>query len=193
VIYFTLTTDERLIANDQRHLPPLAHAVLNRKSQSSWEGRRLERRTVMKTSSAATFIAAALVAVASLFASPAQASEAELKRIRDGLMTQSKEQIFIFSAPWCALCKAAKFHFTTQKLAFQEINIEGGLDNQIKFHAFGGGGIPLILVKGEQLRGFSIDAFEDIVNPEAEEAAPTVAQPVKPGPKKPVAKKVASK
>jgi glutaredoxin len=147
----------------------------------------------MRTPSAVTFIAAALVAVASLLAGPVQANEAELKRIRDSLMTQSKDQIVLFSAPWCALCKAAKFHFNTQKLAYQEINIEGGLESQIKFHAFGGGGIPLILVKGEQLRGFSIDAFEDIVNPEAEEPAPTAAQPVKPTPKKPIGKKVAAK
>ena len=100
----------------------------------------------------------------------AHANEGELKKVREGLISESKEKVVLFSAPWCALCKAAKFHFTTQKIAYHEINIEGGLDSMVKFHAFGGGGVPLILVKGEQLRGFSIDVFEEFLNPESVEA-----------------------
>ena len=94
------------------------------------------------------------------------ANENELKRVRETVLVQSRTQgVVIFSAPWCPLCKAAKFHMKARGIVYIEHDVELGLDNMVRFHALGSGGLPLMLIRGEPLRGFSVDAFEDAFNP----------------------------
>ncbi len=123
-------------------------------------------------------IARWLVAVAMLTAGTAGADEAALKKIRDGLLAQSADRVQIFTAPWCAHCKAAKKYFDEERITYDEIHTEGGLDDMVRFNALGGGALPLILARGESMRGFSIARFEALYRPVAE-AEEAVEPPVK--------------
>lgn len=67
--------------------------------------------------------------------------------------------ITLYSAAWCAHCRLARAYLTRARIRFTEIDIETPA-GKTAFAAAGGGGVPLLVVNGEPLRGFTELAYD---------------------------------
>lgn len=70
--------------------------------------------------------------------------------------------VVIFTIDFCPACLGAKQWFRDNDITFHELNIEQSEAAAERFRQIGGRGIPLILVDGQRLQGFSPEAFRRI-------------------------------
>lgn len=78
--------------------------------------------------------------------------------------TAGGPEVTVYSTSWCGPCKMAKAHLKKRGVAFNEIDVEKSPEGAEKFRKLGGGGVPLIVINGEKVRGFDpqqIDALLD--------------------------------
>jgi glutaredoxin len=73
-----------------------------------------------------------------------------------------KADVVIYSTSWCGYCKIAKAHFAEKGVSYEDIDIEKSADGAAKYKALGGGGVPIIVIKGQVIHGYDqrrIDAL----------------------------------
>lgn len=66
----------------------------------------------------------------------------------------------LYSASWCGYCRKAKAYLGEKGIPYQEIDIDSPEGGQAFALAGGGGGIPLLLWKGQRVQGFSAGAYD---------------------------------
>jgi glutaredoxin len=71
--------------------------------------------------------------------------------------------ITMFSTSWCPHCKRAKAYFGRKGVAFREVDIEASDAGRREFEAYGGKGVPLILVGEHRMRGFDPGAMDRLL------------------------------
>jgi glutaredoxin len=70
-------------------------------------------------------------------------------------------ELTLYSTQWCGYCKKARQHFHAQGIPFIEKDIEKSPSAAAEHKKLGGGGIPVIVFKGQTMRGFRADRFDD--------------------------------
>lgn len=65
------------------------------------------------------------------------------------------EKVILFSTSWCGYCKQARNLFNDNDVAFTEYDIEDDYVTYQRFQAYGGRTVPLIVINGEILEGYS--------------------------------------
>jgi glutaredoxin len=71
--------------------------------------------------------------------------------------------ITMYSTTWCAFCKRARIYFEAKSIAYKDIDVEASPEGKKAFAALGGGGVPLILVDGKAMRGFSVERMDQML------------------------------
>src|SRR5262245_48175209 len=71
--------------------------------------------------------------------------------------------IVIYTTPTCPYCKQAKKYMNGRGIAYLEKDIEYDSRNKREFDDLGGTGVPLILVYGEPMHGFSEGHFDELL------------------------------
>lgn len=71
-------------------------------------------------------------------------------------------KVIMYATSWCGYCRKARAYFNSQGIAFTEYDIEKNADAKRRYDALGGNGVPLILVGGEKMAGFSQDRFDSL-------------------------------
>jgi glutaredoxin len=77
-------------------------------------------------------------------------------------MAATGDKVTLYGTDWCGYCKKAKRYFRANRIAFQEYDVENSRKGRRDYRKMGGGGVPIILVGGRRLNGFSVVAFERI-------------------------------
>ena len=72
------------------------------------------------------------------------------------------KQVVLYSTRWCGYCKKARNYFQKNNIASTEYDVETTEKGKRDYHALGGSSVPIILVGGKRLNGFSAAAFERI-------------------------------
>lgn len=72
------------------------------------------------------------------------------------------KRVTMYGASWCAVCKKARKYFHAKGIAFVEYDIEKSSKGKRDFKKLGGRGVPIILVGGKRLNGFSQGTFEKL-------------------------------
>jgi glutaredoxin len=86
--------------------------------------------------------------------------EALRKNGRQGAFSASG--VVLFSASWCGYCKQAKAFLAQRGVRYQEKDIDTP-DGKLAFAQAGSGsGVPLLLVNGATVQGFSPQAYESL-------------------------------
>jgi glutaredoxin/predicted Zn-ribbon and HTH transcriptional regulator len=70
-------------------------------------------------------------------------------------------EVFVYSAEWCGSCRSVKAFLEAGGILYTEMDIDKSAQARENFHRLGGGGIPLVFVGEEQMRGFSPDWLRD--------------------------------
>ena len=96
---------------------------------------------------------------------PAATSSAleQLKRSRPAASpVVSSEGVVLYSAAWCGYCTRAKAYLADKRIAFREIDIDTD-DGKLAYAQAGGGkGVPLLIVGGQRIQGFSGAAYDEV-------------------------------
>jgi glutaredoxin len=85
---------------------------------------------------------------------------AALLRAKSPAAAPGNDRVTMYSTDWCPHCKNARNYFTANKISFNEVNVETSESGRKEYEALGGGGVPIIVVGGKVMRGFSPQAFE---------------------------------
>lgn len=78
----------------------------------------------------------------------------------DFLSTRETGRVVMYSAEWCGVCKKARRYFQQQGIAFKEYDIETTRKGREDFARLNGRGVPVILVGGKRMDGFSAGRFQ---------------------------------
>lgn len=102
---------------------------------------------------------------------PPAENEAEKMKLREinsyrGLSVEDLDQqpdasneVVMYGATWCGICKSARRFFKKNGIAYVEYDVERDRKGVADFKALKGRGVPIILVKGKRMNGFSEARF----------------------------------
>lgn len=69
------------------------------------------------------------------------------------------KQVELYATSWCGYCRKARQYFAREGIAYTEYDIEKDASANARHKALGGRGVPLILVDGRKMSGFSEAGF----------------------------------
>lgn len=64
-------------------------------------------------------------------------------------------KVVLYTTQWCPACRSAKAYLSQNGIAYREKDVESSQQAAEEFHRFGGNGVPLVVVNGHQMSGFS--------------------------------------
>ncbi len=95
---------------------------------------------------------------------PVQVSDwAAIIRKKSASRAAVSQGITMYTTSRCVHCKRARAYFAQKGIRYTEVDVEASEDNRKEFKELGGGGVPLILVGGKSMRGFSEAAIEALL------------------------------
>jgi glutaredoxin len=71
-------------------------------------------------------------------------------------------KVVMYSATWCGICTKAKQYFNSNKIPYVAYDIEKSRAGKSGFKKLNGNGVPIILVGGKRMNGFSVAKFEKL-------------------------------
>lgn len=89
---------------------------------------------------------------------------AELQALR---MARAKAAVptsgaVLYAASWCSYCRQAKRYLASKGVSYEEVDIDTPSGKSAFAVVGGGGGVPLLVLKGQQIRGFSAQAYDQV-------------------------------
>lgn len=69
------------------------------------------------------------------------------------------EGVVLYSTEWCGYCRKARAFFEANNVPFIELDIEKSPEGRAQYEQLGGGGIPLVIIRGKVLKGFNPSAY----------------------------------
>jgi glutaredoxin len=72
-------------------------------------------------------------------------------------------EVLLFSATWCGYCKQAKSYLASKQVAYREIDIDSKQGLAAYAQAGGRSGVPLLVVNGQRVSGFSAAAYDALL------------------------------
>ena len=84
----------------------------------------------------------------------------EIKPLEQRLGQPGK--VVMYSATWCHICTKAKQYFRANNIPYVAYDIEKSSAGRLGFKQLKGRGVPIILVAGKRMNGFSEANFEKL-------------------------------
>ena len=69
------------------------------------------------------------------------------------------KKVVMYSAPWCGVCKRARQFFKARGIPFREMDVERSIMARRELERMNARGVPVILVGGKRMNGFSEQRF----------------------------------
>lgn len=87
----------------------------------------------------------------------------EYQDMRSSRMPGTKtKQVVMYSADWCGVCKRAKRFFQAEGIPFRELDVDKSRRARREFDRLNAKGVPVILVGGKRMNGFSEKRFMEL-------------------------------
>ena len=78
-------------------------------------------------------------------------------------VTINTQTITMYSTSWCVHCKRARNYFASKGIRYNDVDVEASAAGRQEFKELGGGGVPLILVRGKVMRGFNEESMAELL------------------------------
>ncbi len=93
-------------------------------------------------------------------------SAAKLEQVRRQKASKqaaiASDQAVIYTTSWCGYCKKAKAYMASKGISYREVDIETESGLAAYAQAGGGEGVPLLQYRGETVRGFSVEGYDQL-------------------------------
>jgi mycoredoxin len=76
---------------------------------------------------------------------------------------QYTEGVVLYATEWCGYCKKTRSFFNENNIAFVEFDIENSSEGRAQYDQLHGSGIPLVMIKGELIRGYDPSAMKKLL------------------------------
>lgn len=76
---------------------------------------------------------------------------------------QHPEGVVLYATEWCGYCKKARDFFKQHDIAYVEYDIEKSPEGKAQYDQLHGSGIPLLVIRGEVLRGYDLNAMKKLL------------------------------
>lgn len=76
--------------------------------------------------------------------------------------TAQRKQVVMYSTESCGVCKQAKAYLRSKKIPFTEYDVQKSSKGRQDYKRMNGRGVPIILVGGARMNGFSKAHFEQL-------------------------------
>jgi len=63
-------------------------------------------------------------------------------------------KVILYATTWCGYCEKARELLTSNDIEFHEYDVEKSAEGREQFKRLGGKGVPMLLIKGEVLKGY---------------------------------------
>ncbi len=74
---------------------------------------------------------------------------------------QHPEGVVLYATEWCGYCKKTREFFQQNNIAYVEYDIEKSAEGRAQYDQLHGSGIPLVMIRGQVLRGYDPDALKE--------------------------------
>ncbi|HWA38289.1 MAG TPA: glutaredoxin family protein [Burkholderiales bacterium] len=78
----------------------------------------------------------------------------------------ARPKVMMYSTSWCGYCAKARSHFAKRGIPFEERDIERSAAWNREHKELGGRGVPLILVGGRRMNGYSAGSLDGLLDAE---------------------------
>jgi glutaredoxin len=78
--------------------------------------------------------------------------------------TQSQPHVVMYATSWCPYCARARTFFKRNGIRYTEFDVEKDASASARFHRFGGG-VPIIVVDDQVVRGFNEAQLRKLLRP----------------------------
>lgn len=72
----------------------------------------------------------------------------------------SARHVELYTTSWCAACKAARAHLASRGVNYVEYDVETNPLAYAHYASYGGRGVPLAVIDGTAVRGFSREMYD---------------------------------
>jgi mycoredoxin len=76
---------------------------------------------------------------------------------------QHPEGVVLYATDWCGYCKKTRAFFEENKIAYVEYDIEKSTEGRQQYDQLHGSGIPLVMIKGEVIRGYDPSSMKQLL------------------------------
>lgn len=77
---------------------------------------------------------------------------------------QHGADVVMYTTSWCGYCAKARELLNSQRVPFVELDIERSAEANAEMKSLGGHGVPVIVVKGEVIKGFDQRRLQALIN-----------------------------
>lgn len=70
------------------------------------------------------------------------------------------DKVVLYATDWCGYCAKARTFLKDNNIPYVEFDIEKSTEGRAEYEKLGGNGIPLLLVRGNVVRGYSPDEIK---------------------------------
>lgn len=88
-----------------------------------------------------------------------QASEVSLE-----IAAQHDEDVILYATEWCGYCAKTRKFLAEKNIPYIEYDIEKSAKGAEQYSSLGGNGVPLLVVKGEIVRGYGPQQIVALLN-----------------------------
>jgi glutaredoxin len=74
---------------------------------------------------------------------------------------QHPEGVVLYATDWCGYCRKTREFFKQNNIAYVEYDIEKSAEGRAQYDQLNGSGIPLIVIRGQVLRGYDPRALKN--------------------------------
>jgi len=74
---------------------------------------------------------------------------------RDYSAVTKQQPLTMYSTSWCGYCAKTRRFFERNKIAYEEFDIEKSDKAKLEYDQLGGGGVPIVLVDEQLVRGYN--------------------------------------
>ncbi len=72
------------------------------------------------------------------------------------------KSVVMYSTSWCGYCRKARNYMRSNKIPFQEYDIEKSAKARKEYNKLNGRGVPMILIGDKRMNGFNVGKFKKL-------------------------------
>ena len=75
----------------------------------------------------------------------------------------ARPEVTMFATSWCPYCRKAQAYFARHGIRYTHVDIEKSQGGRAEYDRLGGRGVPVILVGGQRMNGFSEERLSEML------------------------------